>query len=484
MVYLGQPAGYKGFCFYHITNGRIFIGATAVFDETYFPHCPDGKQWHFMELGDELPTENRYPDDPIDQSNDNFGDQPPFPMENDDHPPSSPPCKPEVPDVPDWNTEHPSHTQGNPTVPPSQWRDEDTPRHGTRQRTVQSHPDSVYGDRMLVDLQWDNLRRRAGNQPGSSRAPPKQPTQNPIPGSSHAPPPLHQTTTDADDNTGEDPVNTLGQVRLNHLVQEGGVEFIAFLLNKAVPMASDQPVFYKDIARLPSQLQKQWKKACQEELEALYKRKVFELADLPKGCKAIKNRWVFMTKSNGHKKARLVAKGFSQIEGIDFDQIFSPVVQYESVYLLLAVAVLEGWQIEGLDVKSAFLYGQLDEEIYMEKPEGFKIHGQERKVLHLCRAIYGLKQAALAWWKELLASMRKIGFECSQSDAGIFIHKAKNGDIVIAMIYIDDSSFMGNNTTLVKEKKKAFMGYGNAMILVNSKSSLESPSDALVAKSY
>jgi len=223
-------------------------------------------------------------------------------------------------------------------------------------------------------------------------------------------------------------------------------------------MASDQPVFYKDIARLPSQLWEQWKKTCQEELEALHKCKVFELSDLPKGHKAIKNRWVFMTKSDGHKKARLVAKGFSQIKGIDFDQIFSLVVWYESVRLLLAAAVLEGWHIKGLNIKSAFLYGQLDEEIYMEQPKGFKIHGQEQKVLRLRRAIYGLKQAALAWWKELLASMHKIGFEHSQSDVGIFIHKAKNRDIVFAMIYIDDSGFMGNNATLVKEKKKAFMG--------------------------
>jgi len=75
MVYLRQPAGYKGFCFYHITAGCIFIGATAIFDETFFPRCPDGKQRHFTELGDEPPTENRYPDNPIDQSDDNnFGD--------------------------------------------------------------------------------------------------------------------------------------------------------------------------------------------------------------------------------------------------------------------------------------------------------------------------------------------------------------------------------------------------------------------------
>jgi len=309
MVYLGQPAGCEGFCFYHITTGCIFISTTTVFDKTFFPHCPDGKQWHFTELGDVPPTENRYPDDLIDQSNDNnFGNNPLFPLENDDSAPSSPPSKPEVIVVSDYDTEHPLHTQGNPPVPPPQWHDDDAPRHGTRQQMVCSHPDSVYGDRTPVDLQRDDLHRRVGNQLGSSHAPPKQLTQNPISRSSHAPPPPHQTTTDTDDNTGEDPVDTSGQVHLNCLVQEGGVEFIAFLLNKAVPLAADQPVFYKDIARLPSQLREQWKKACQEEeLEALHKRKVFELAYLPPSCKAIKNCWVFMTKSDGRKKARLLS---------------------------------------------------------------------------------------------------------------------------------------------------------------------------------
>jgi len=119
----------------------------------------------------------------------------------------------------------------------------------------------------------------------------------------------------------------------------------------------------------------------QEELEALHKHKVFELANLPKGCTAIKNRWIFTTKSDGCKKAGLVAKDFSQIKGIDFDQIFSPVVRYESIHLFLAAAALEEWHIKRLNVKSAFLYGQLDEEIYMEQPKGFKIHGQKQKVL-------------------------------------------------------------------------------------------------------
>jgi hypothetical protein len=126
---------------------------------------------------------------------------------------------------------------------------------------------------------------------------------------------------------------------------------------------------------MPEQQQVEWKKACYEELESLQQRHVFELTELPLGCKAIKNRWVFNIKSDGCKKARLVAKGFSQVEGIDYDEVFSPVVHFETVRIMFALAALSGWHISGLDVKTAFLYGKLDEEIYMEQPEGFKIKG-------------------------------------------------------------------------------------------------------------
>ena len=101
-------------------------------------------------------------------------------------------------------------------------------------------------------------------------------------------------------------------------------------------------------------------------------------------------------KSDGCKKARLVAKGFSQVEELDFDQVFSPVMRFETVRLMLALATLENWYITGLNVQSAYLYGKLDEEIYMEQPKGFAVPRQEHKVLHLWRALYGLKQASLA----------------------------------------------------------------------------------------
>ena len=133
-------------------------------------------------------------------------------------------------------------------------------------------------------------------------------------------------------------------------------------------------------------------------------------------------RWVFDVKTDGRYKARLVAQGFSQVEGIDFNELFSPVVCFESVRLVFALAALKGWHMTGVDVRMAYLYGKLDEEIYMRQPEGFIARGQESKVIKLQkRALYSLKQAGLAWWKELTQSMKTLGFSHLNSDAGIYV---------------------------------------------------------------
>ena len=142
---------------------------------------------------------------------------------------------------------------------------------------------------------------------------------------------------------------------------------------------------------------KQWSDACQYEIDALHKNNTWELVDIPPSRKSIKSKWVFKLKSDGHYRARLVAKGFMQIPGIDYYETFSPVARFESLRLLLALAMLEDWEIQQMDVKSVFLNGVLDEEIYMEQPQGFITPGSETKVCHLKRAIYGLKQASHTW---------------------------------------------------------------------------------------
>ena len=105
-----------------------------------------------------------------------------------------------------------------------------------------------------------------------------------------------------------------------------------------------------------------------------------------------------------------MTKGYSQVEGIDYLEIFSPVICYESIHLMFALAALENWYITSLDVKTVFLYGKLNKEIYMKQPEGFTARGQGSKVMRLLHALYGLKQAALQWWRELKAFMKTMGF--------------------------------------------------------------------------
>jgi len=245
---------------------------------------------------------------------------------------------------------------------------------------------------------------------------------------------------------------------MTNLVKEGGVDFLNFLLAQRTTTSNFIPVQFKDLQKLDTVTRKKWMDACLEELGALHQRDVYELVDLPKNRRAIRNRWVFNQKADGRYRARLVAKGYSQVEGIDFDELFSPVVRYETARLLLGIAALENWDILSVDVKTVYLYGKLDEEIYMEQPEGFRLPGHENKVWRLRRALYGLKQAGLAWWREMTTSMKAIGFKRCMSDAGVYhyIHP-KTNELVIAIVYVDDVAFMGRrNSALLKSLKSKF----------------------------
>ena len=187
-------------------------------------------------------------------------------------------------------------------------------------------------------------------------------------------------------------------------------------------------------------------------IKSLNERKVWDLVALPPGQIPVKGRWVYAVKSNGRRKACFVAKDFTQIFRIDFKETFSLVERFKTVRLLLSIAALEYWDIEALDVKTAFLFGELDEEIYMEQLEGFVKQGQEKKVCRLLKAIYGLKQAALQWNKALHDSLLKMGFTRTFADSGVYIH-FHNQELIILVIYVDDALFMGSNHFYLKFKK-------------------------------
>jgi hypothetical protein len=242
---------------------------------------------------------------------------------------------------------------------------------------------------------------------------------------------------------------------------EGGVKFLHFLLSKADelnrPITSNiRDWTFCDLARLSKSEQAEWKHACQEQLEAFRRHNVFELVNKPKGKCVVKNHWVFDVKPDGHKRVRLVARGFSQIERVDFDQIFSPVVRYETIHLICALAALEKWHISALDVRNAYFYGKLNEEIYIEQPEDYKAPGKEHKVLCLHKALYGLKQAGLTWWHMLDHSMKDLGFCQLISNAGLFV-KYDNGERIVVVVYVDDALFCGPNKAKVLKAKQDFM---------------------------
>ena len=149
----------------------------------------------------------------------------------------------------------------------------------------------------------------------------------------------------------------------------------------------------------------QWKLAMEEKMTSFHQNQTWELVELPKGKRPIGNKWVY-TKNQGSPnqstpryKTRLVAKGFAQMEGIDYNEIFSPVVKHTSICILLALVTKYELELAQLYVKTAFLHGDLEEEIYMTQPCGFKVVGKDNHVCRLIKSLYGLKQSPRQWYK-------------------------------------------------------------------------------------
>nr|AAK50412.1 Putative retroelement [Oryza sativa Japonica Group] len=187
---------------------------------------------------------------------------------------------------------------------------------------------------------------------------------------------------------------------------------------RALLAEMEEPLSYREATGEPA-----WVNAMNKELEAIEKNKTWSLCMLPAGHKAIGLKWVFKLKKNTageviKHKARLVANGYVQQQGVDFDEVFAPVARLDTVRAILAVAADRRWQVHHLDVKSAFLNGDLEEEVYVSQLEGFVEKGKEHLVYELSKALYGLRQAPRAWNTRLDRSMKELGFSrCAQEQA-------------------------------------------------------------------
>ncbi|MCQ7016867.1 DDE-type integrase/transposase/recombinase, partial [Clostridioides difficile] len=198
-----------------------------------------------------------------------------------------------------------------------------------------------------------------------------------------------------------------------------------------------------------------WQKAMKSELESMYSNKVWELVELPSGLKAIGCKWVYKRKrgSDGKVetfKARLVAKGFTQKEGIDYEETFSPVAMLKSIRILLAIAAHMDYEIWQMDVKTAFLNGSLEENIYMKQPEGFIAKGQEHLVCKLKKSIYGLKQASRSWNIRFDEVIQSYGFNQNPDEQCVY-RKADGNVVVFLVLYVDDILLIGNSVKMLSD---------------------------------
>ena len=141
-------------------------------------------------------------------------------------------------------------------------------------------------------------------------------------------------------------------------------------------------------------------------------------------------------------KARFFARGFSQIEGISYEETFAPVTRYSSIRTILSLSAQMGWHIHHMDVKTAFLNEVIEEEVYIEQPNGFEIFNSESHVCRLKRVLYGLKQAPRAWYTRIDSYFTGLGFTKSEADPNLY-QIVVEGKLLIIVLYVDDLIFIG-----------------------------------------
>ncbi|CAI7782963.1 unnamed protein product [Closterium sp. NIES-53] len=196
-----------------------------------------------------------------------------------------------------------------------------------------------------------------------------------------------------------------------------------------------------------------WLASREDEFQSRMENETWTLTKLPPGRKALDCTWVLRVKTDAEgrlerRKTRLVIKGFQQRKRIDFQEVFAPVAKAPTLRLLLAAAAVCGWKVEQMDVKTAFLYGVVDEEIYMKQPEGYD--DRSGRVCRLNKAIYGLKQAPRCWYARLVEALEALGFKVSGCDESLFMTEGEE-EKVFLLVYVDDILLFSPSLERIKD---------------------------------
>nr|ABA95374.1 retrotransposon protein, putative, Ty1-copia subclass [Oryza sativa Japonica Group] len=222
-----------------------------------------------------------------------------------------------------------------------------------------------------------------------------------------------------------------------------------------------------------------WKEAVRSEMDSIMSNGTWEVVERPYGCKPVGCKWVFKKKLRPDGtiekyKARLVAKGYTQKEGEDFFDTYSPVARLTTIRVLLALAASHGLLVHQMDVKTAFLNGELEEEIYMDQPDGYVLEGQEGMVCKLLKSLYGLKQAPKQWHEKFDTTLTSAGFVVNEADKCVY-YRYGGGEGVILCLYVDDILIFGTSLNVIEEVKdylsKSFemKDLGEADVILNIK---------------
>ena len=201
-----------------------------------------------------------------------------------------------------------------------------------------------------------------------------------------------------------------------------------------------------------------WYNAMKDEMNSMANNQVWDFVELPKGAKVIGCKWVFKTKRDSSSnieryKARLVAKGFNQQEGIDYHDIFSLVSNKDSFMIIMALVAHFDMVLHQMDVKTAFLNGDLEDKVYMKQPEGFIANGNDHIVCKLKKFIYGLKQESHQWYFKFHDVISSFGFIENVMDQYIY-HKISGSKIIFLVLYVDDILLASNDLGLLHEVKR------------------------------
>ncbi|GJV68588.1 retrovirus-related pol polyprotein from transposon TNT 1-94 [Tanacetum coccineum] len=252
---------------------------------------------------------------------------------------------------------------------------------------------------------------------------------------------------DRQDQTDEEEVEPRRSKRARN-EKSFGPDFVSF-------MVENEPTSYREA--VTSSEGQQWREAIKSEIESILQNHTWELVDLPPGCKPLGYKWIFKKKMKADGtvdkyKARVVIQGFRQREGLDYFDTYSPVTRITSIRMIIAIAALRNLEIHQMDVKTAFLNGDLEEEIYMNQPEGFIAPGQEGKVCRLVKSLYGLKQAPKQWHQKFDHTMLESGFKINECDKCVYVKDTSAGYVILCL-YVDDMLIVGSNDKIIRSTK-------------------------------